>query len=209
MSVGSLASLSYVLATDETQLLGVQSRWPWVVSFLAPWIGLPVVEETGRLDEEAYFPRDISDLVGESVRAACVLRSGRVIVVSVPSSGSEEAVLGAASASLSSLGGSLSEDPVVKVVFVDASEEQALVSAGGRDSMLAVELAAIPGTASRAELSRLLDVYRVRELEFRTQEALGRKHGYDVSHFSRALLAVEAGKKELKRRLASSSGWFW
>jgi hypothetical protein len=196
VSGGSVASLSYVLATDETQLLWVQSRWPWVVSLLAPWLGLPVVEETGRLDEEAYFPRDISDLVGESVRAACVLRSGRVIVVSVPSSGSQESLLSAASAHCS-----LSEDPLVKVVFVDASEEQALVSAGGRDSMLAVELAAIPVTASRAELSRLLDVYRVRELEFRTQEALGRKHGYDVSHFSRALLAVESGKKELKRRL--------
>ncbi len=204
-----MASLSYVLTTDEAQLLWVQSRWPWVVSLLAPWLGLPVVEDTGRLDEEAYFPRDISDLVGASVRAACVLRSGRVLVVSVPSSGSEDAVLSAVSASLSALGSSLAQEPVVKVMFVDESEEQSLLTADGRDSMLAVGLPPIPDNASRAELSRLLELYRARELEFRTQEVLGRKHGRDVTHFSRALLAAESGKKELKARGAQSQGWLW
>ena len=83
VTVGSISTFSYTLTSDEEMLFYVYDRFPYIVNTLGPWIGLPIVAETGQLNKQVYFPRKISDLVGDTITAVCRLQSGRVIVIQV------------------------------------------------------------------------------------------------------------------------------
>jgi len=203
MAVGSTASLSYVLATDEDVLFQVQEKAPAVVSFLAPWIGLPVVEETGELDEDAFFPRDISELVGDSVEVACMLRSGKVVLVEVPPSANQNELEAALMRKLEV--SSLDADPLVNTTTVDDDEAKQLASKSSEElqNVFSIDLTPVPatGTASKDDLKRLLAYYRAREFEFKTQVQLGVNHGHDTSQYQRALEQVEQLKVQVKAEI--------
>ncbi|GBG31160.1 Hypothetical Protein FCC1311_073812 [Hondaea fermentalgiana] len=206
VAAGSSATFTYMLATDENFLFAARDRAPKLVNFFAPWAGLPVEEESGELDVEAFFPREISEIVGEKVQVACVLRSGRVVVVETipdaPLAEIDQLLLKKLNVT------SLVEDPVVSFSFLDADEAATYASKSDEElaNAFRAKIPPLPaqGTASKAELQQLLNVYRRYELEYRTSEELARRTGDDTTQARRALVEIEALKKEVKVRIKSA-----
>mmetsp|Transcript_2714 Transcript_2714/g.3887 ORF Transcript_2714/g.3887 Transcript_2714/m.3887 type:complete len:296 (+) Transcript_2714:68-955(+) len=195
--VGGVGTFGYMISTDEDFLFKMRDEYPSVVNLIAPWFGLPVDEESGELKVEEYFPRSITDLVGDTVPVACILRSGRVVTVNVPAD-STLAVID--HALLEKLGvDSLEADPVVNFSFLDQDAEVSDDS-GEQTLVVSSNLPVIPpaGTASREQLNHLLNVYRLRELDAKTNLELARQYGEDQSQTLRTLNEIEEGKVRLK-----------
>ncbi len=206
VTAGGVGTLSYTLTTDEEMLFYVYDNYPWVVTTLGPYIGLPMVEETGNLDEEEYFPRDVTELVGETVTAAAKLRSGRVVVIQAPSETSSSDIERLV---LEKLGAkSLFGDSIVNVEFIDQDQESSLASKSDDQlrEAFAIQLEPLPtpGSVPRAALEALLHVYRVNEIEFKTQVQLGSNHNFDTSQYQTALQELERRKQAVKEMMKTA-----
>lgn len=215
LAAGGAATFTYMLSADEDFVFSMRDRAPALVDFFAPWAGLPVAEVDGgdgesgeggvTLDVAAYFPRDMAELVGESVPVACVLRSGKVVVVPVGASATMSDV---DRALLEKLGvEDLTQDPVVSFSFVDSGDEAALAQqsqtalaqqfAGHLQAPAAPE----PGTASKQELANLMAVLRSRELDVKTTLELAKQYGEDTTQATNALAQIEDTKRQVKAQL--------
>jgi len=206
VAAGSMGTFAYMLATDEKFMFAAKERAPKLVNLFAPYVGLPVDEETGEIDEQAYFPREIGDLVGDSVKVACVLRSGKVVIVET---GTEADLNEIDMRLLEKLNvDTLEGDPVVSFRFLDDQEAKVMEGKTPEELQKQFEdpIPDVPegGNATKQQLQRILQELRKKDLDLRTTIELGRKYGDDVTKAQRTLADVEERKKKVKELIRKS-----
>ena len=198
LAVGGGATFAYMLVTDADFLFKVRDVSPGLVNAVAPWIGLPVEEETGELDVEEYMPRDIQDIVGTDLKVACTLRSGRVCLVDASANAGMEELQALVAAQLGETAVEIVQVDFVnedEVAAIEAIDEEALQKSFG------INVPEIPAGASKKELRDLLDQCRLLQADLHVQVELSKKYNNDTSQILRAIDETEERKKEIKRLL--------
>ena len=75
---GSTAAYVASQPGNEEFLFMIRDISPGLVNLVAPLVGLPMEEGTGKLDTSALPPQSVADLVGETVTLVVQLSSGRI-----------------------------------------------------------------------------------------------------------------------------------
>lgn len=200
VGIGGLATFAYMLTSNEDFLFQVHDYSPALVDRVAPWLGLPVVGETGVFDVDAFPPRDISQLVGDRVFVAAILRSGHVCIVEADANASPEEVDRVVREQLNVP--NLVADPIVEVQFLDDEEGQELKKQDQNtiQKTFGLQLPPIPavGEKTKQQLKLLLNIYRTREFDLKTTLELQKQSGQDSSATKRGLQTIDQGKKQIK-----------
>ena len=198
MVVGGGGTFAYMLASDTEFLFKVRDVSPGLVNAIAPWIGLPVEEETGELDVEEFMPRDIQDIVGDKLKVACTLRSGKVCLVDAAADASMEELQGLVAAEMD-----IAAPEIVQVDFVNEDDVAAVETAddAALQKSFGINVPEIPADATKKQLRDLLDQCRLLGADLQVQLELSKKYNNDTSQILRAMEETEERKKEIKRRL--------
>mmetsp|Transcript_14575 Transcript_14575/g.16945 ORF Transcript_14575/g.16945 Transcript_14575/m.16945 type:complete len:300 (+) Transcript_14575:165-1064(+) len=199
LAVGGGGTFAWMLATDEDFLFKMRDLSPGLVNFFAPLVGLPVEEESGELDVEAFAPRSIGEIVGEKVKVAVVLRSGRVVLVDADA---ETSVSGLEQAVCEKLGdpNTITQDPVVSFDFVNAEEEAHMAQQSEQEleKHFGIQIPEIPPNPTRQQLMVALTQCRFLEADLTVNKELAKKYQTDETQIERALVQIEQRKREIK-----------
>jgi hypothetical protein len=195
VTAGGLGTFSYLITSNEEYLFQARDAAPQFVNFLAPYIGLPIDEETRELDVEALGPRDVSELVGEQLVVVAKLQSGRVVRVTVGALDNNAAV------EQKCVEAAGTDDAVADVMFVD-QEDVEKISAMSEDELVDtygdLKIPEIQAAYGKRELRMLLEACRQMEFDLKVRYTLAQKYGYDLSALTRAMDKLEERKVEVK-----------
>jgi hypothetical protein len=196
-SVLGLAGLSYALVNDTEFLWKTRDSAPRLVNALAPWIGLPVVQESGELDVAALGPRDITEVVGDQVDMGVKLSSGGVIVLTLSAKESM------AELEKRALSGRAPGERVVDVFSLDAARAQELRSKTPEEieAEFGVKIPQVPHVVNEHTLMVALELCAHVARDVEVQRRLFAQRNMPVDRLDRALSQLAAREGELEALL--------
>ncbi len=200
-SVVGSATLFY-LATDDDFLFTMREWSPALVNLVAPYIGRPV-DEDNVLDVSAFAPRDVAEVVGDTV---CVVLKTRMGVASLSTLNANDKP--------PAMGGD-GDDPVVETIVLD-QEEFERASKLTQDELnlkFGMELPELPdpSTATMATLRTALAQCELKERDLQVAYQLADKYGKDPVTLEHQHHAVQQRKLELLQMhdaLIASQSWY-
>jgi len=190
----SLGTASYLLQTNQDLFMTAVREYPVVVDTLGPWIGLPVDKETGHVDGEALFGVPTAKKVGDNVRVACELLSGKVVVVEIDDVDADISFIDLVL--LQTLQTKdLTEDPVVSFYFVDHDDPRSSVAI----EKTAIGVPPLPQDIPRIGYCNEL-LYICREREARIQSFLAQaSEPAEIASLKHTLFLFDMRKQEIKQ----------
>jgi len=208
-AVMGLAGLAYAISSDPEILWKTRDSFPGLVNFIAPFVGLPVVKETGELDVEQLGPRDISELVGDKVDMGIKLSNGSIIVVT---SSSTESMAQLCQRALENQPPGLQVNDVFALDSVRAAELRAKSPEDIKDEF-AMRIPQVPSVKNEHTLTVALELCYHMQNEIAVQKRLLQERRLPVDHFDRAESELVARMAELEDMLRTEKknhrrGWF-
>jgi len=197
LTTGGAGTFTWMLSTDEDFLFQMRDVSPKLVNLFAPLAGLPVEEATGELDVEAFPPRSIGEIVGDKVKVAVVLRSGKVVLIDTEADTSLQKLEKLVEEKV----GDISQNPIVNFDFVNVEEEANYAERSEEELTkdFGIQIPEILPNANRQQLMVALVQCRVLEADLTVNRELATQYQTDTSQIDRALEQIEERKKEIKK----------
>lgn len=178
----------YQLVADREFLISVNDKVPGVIRFLGPYLGLPVASSSDYGDSgsskqgELEFPPELKDIVGETLKIRCLMRSGQVVLVDADAEAALTTLNELANAKLGNLNDSqqtMTSDVVVNYEVVNREDEEGVGELKG--SAFQLQIPVIPVDATIEQKKRILLECEMLLNEVNIQIELSKKYGNDYT----------------------------